>query len=129
MTQNSNNNNLEKMSVSSKNEKLDNTIVETLVKKLNETKDINLKMGAVDKLIKLCGSAQLKGIILDNLIKGLVNSIYEHRNDVAIFEKIMKLLEKLITVKTDKIILYLDMVIPALLEFVNHEEFVVQEVS
>lgn len=69
------NNNLEKMSANSKNDKLDNTNVDTLVKKLNETKDINLKVGVVDKLIKLCGSAQLKGIILDNLIKGLVNSI------------------------------------------------------
>lgn len=76
MSQNSNINNItEKNSVNSKNDKLDNTNVDTLVKKLNETKDINLKMGVVDKLIKLCGSAQLKGIILDNLIKGLVNSI------------------------------------------------------
>ena len=40
-----------------------------------------------DKLIKLCGSAQLKGIMLDNLIKGLVNSIYEHRHDVAMLKK------------------------------------------
>jgi hypothetical protein len=62
-------------------------------------------MTIIDKINKQCNSANLKGIILDNLIKGLVNSIYEHKNDVAIFEKVIKLLEKLITAKNDKIIL------------------------
>lgn len=34
----------------------------------------------------------------------------------------MVLLEKLIVVKNDKVLLYLDLLIPTLLEFVNNED-------
>jgi len=90
--------------------------VEALVKKLNETQDSNIKINTILKIIKQINSPSLNGPVLDSLIKGLVSSLHENSNNGALFEKIMALLEKLIVSKNDKILTYLNILIPTMLE-------------
>jgi len=86
------------------------------VKKLNETQDSNIKINTILKIIKQINSPSLNGPVLDSLIKGLVSSLHENSNNGALFEKIMALLEKLIVSKNDKILTYLNILIPTMLE-------------
>lgn len=65
---------------------------------------------------------------MDSLVKEIIKSLYEFQVS-SLFEKNMNVLEKLLVSKNDKMVLYLEIMIPTMLEFINNEDNVVQEVS
>jgi len=93
---------------------------ESSIEKLNEY---------LDFIIENINNTKIKGVLLDNLLKSVIQISKNFIFYAILFEKSMKILELLIVNKTSELLMYLDIIVPNLLIHINSEIYTIQESS